>query len=363
MKPFYQLLNIRALLFGPLAVLVLASCGSYQYAGYDHDGIYSNGTAVAQEYTEEDQTETYDNALYYQQIFSRQADQFETIAESESAIFTDIDSYSSGTYQEEEYDDEGYPIAHGGWGNEVDEISINIINRPFAYHSYYTYSPYYDPFFVSDYWWNHGWGYGFPYYSPGFRFHYSPWGYGSHYAGYWGYSNWGYGYNHWGYNYRHPYQIFGVVPARNVAYNSSRRNSSIDYNQGATRSSYLNNSRDYRNSDDTRSYRNSRNVRATSRSNRDYTITRSTRVSSDSRASGRTTRVESPQQVRSNRSTSTRDYTPAVRSRNETYTPQQVRSSSSTRSSSGNYRSSSSSSSRSSGTTSGSSRSSRGRGN
>lgn len=362
MKPYYQLLNIRALLFGPLAVLVLASCGSYQYAGYDHDGIYSNGTAVAQDYTEEDQTESYDNALYYQQVFSRQANQFETIAESENAIFTDVDSYSSGAYQEDEYVDEGYPVAHGGWGTDADEIAINIYSQPFGFPGYYSYAPYYDPFFYNDFYWNYGYRYGYgPHYGWGWGMHYNPYRYGYGYAGigYWGSGYYGHGYNRWGY-YGNPYSGY----ARNVAYNNSRRNSSVDYNHDATRSSYLNN-RDYRNSDDSRAtYRNPRNVRASSRSNSDYTISRSTRVSSDnSRTSGRTSRIEAPQRVRSNRSTSSRDYTPAVRTRTETYQPQQVRSSSSNRSSSGTYRSSYPSTSRSSGTSSGSSRSSRGRGN
>ena len=353
MKPYYQLLNIRALLFGPLAVLVLASCGSYQYAGYDHDGIYSDGNAVAQQYTEEAQTDSYDNALYYQQIFSRQADQFETIAESDNAIFTDIDSYSSGQYQEDQYIDEGYPLAHGGWGSEVDEISINVYNNAFGFPGYYTYAPYYDPFFYNDFYWNFGYfGYG---YGPhwGWGNYYNPWryGYGYGYAGYWGHGYWGHNYwgpryNNWGYS--------GY--SRNVAYNSSRRNSSTDYNN-EIRSSRLSSARDYRNADDSRStYRNSREVRATSRSNSDYTISRSTRVSSDSRSSSRTYRVESPQNVRSNRATSTRDYTPAVRTRTETYSPQ-TRSSNN---SSGTYRSSSPTP-RSSGTST--SRSSRGRGN
>ena len=353
MKPYYQLLNIRALLFGPLAVLVLASCGSYQYAGYDHDGIYSNGTAVTQEYSEEDQTESYDNALYYQQVFSRKADQFETIAESENAIFTDIDSYSSGNYQEDGYVDEAYPLAHGGWGQEADEIAINIYSQPFGYPGYYGYSPYYDPFYYPSYGWNYGWyGYGYgPHYGWGWGMHYNPWRYGYGYAGI-GY--WGHGYGHyWGYYGNHNY--YGYT--RNVAYSNSRRNSSVDYNSGASRGSYLSNVRDYRSSDDSRAtYRNSRSVRADSRSNSDYTISRSTRVSSDSRRSSRATRVEAPQQVRSNRTSTNRSYTPVQRTRTQTVR-QPVRSSSN---SSGTYRSTPSVP-RSSGTTG--SRSSRGRGN
>lgn len=327
MKPFYQHTFLRALFFGPLA-LVLASCGSYQYAGYDHDGIYSNGTSVAERYTEDDHTESYEKSLYYQQVFSQKADEFGQMAQG-SAIFTDIDSYSSGTYQGEYVETQGYQ-AYGGWGDQADEIAINIYNDPFIYPPYYSYyGHYYHPFSA----WNYGYGYhhGYPwYYSP---WHYSPWRYGGYgpwgYAsvgwGY-GYGHWGYGYNNWGYgNYRPYYNNYYNV--NNVSYNNSRRYSASDYSNSAIRRSDATTSRRYNNSS---------NVRA-NRSYNDNTVTRSTRATNENRTY-RTRNSDSSPVYRSTRSTErTGTYTPATRSRTESYTPSR-----STRSNnSGTYRSSS----------------------
>lgn len=345
MKRSYRLFNIRALFFSFSALLLLASCSSYQYAGYDNDGIYSSDRDEA--YTANQYEESYEDALYYKQLFAQKSEQFANVPE-EGAIFTDIESYSSGAYDEDfMQEDLDYTVGRAAWGSDPDQIAINIYQDPFyrPYHYPY-YAGFYDPFWGYPYY-SHRYGYPYGYYnswSVGFGFGWSSWRYGHpYYSPYWRHYYPYYG----GHNYNQYYNH------RDVAYNNTRRNSYNDYD-GYSRTNI--NTRSNR----VQSYSNPRNVRA-ARSNSDYRTdsndrtyrTRSTRVRSTSTPARRNStysRSRSSGEVRAVRSTQTR-------SNNST----RVRS---TRSSSGNNNNSavrsSSSSSRSSGT---SSRSSRGRGN
>lgn len=359
----FDLLNskIRVLFLAP-ALLLLASCGSYQYAGYEHDGIYSpeNREAV----TTNDYDESYEEALYYKQLFAQQAEQFGNIPE-EGAIFTNIEDYSSaGMYEDESFmqDRIAYQGGNAPWGDQPDEIAINIYNNsPYFYGSYmgpYYAGGFYDPFWMDRF------GYGY-----GFGWNHWRYGYGYHNPYRW---NMGFGWNHWGMNpwgwnagwaYNNPYYLHGnsygypYYNRKNVSYSNSRRdtytkNSNLRSNSQA-RSSRI------------QSYANSSGVRA----DRSSAVLRSNRSSSDSRTySTRASRVESPQsRSRSNsnavyRSNRSSDRSTQTRSSRSYDTSSQVRRSSSTSRSTPAVRSSSSSS-RSSGTSSGSSRSSRGRGN
>ena len=352
MKPLYQLLNVRAYLSGAVALLSLASCGSYQYAGYDSDGIYAD-SAVAERYTKEEQTPSADKTLYYKQAFAQQAEVFENMTEG-GAIFTDIDSYSSGTYDAEAQQDQYYGEAYGPWGDQVDEIAIHIYPNPhYGYYGYGYLHPYYYGYgyghpFSSRYYSYYDPYWSWPYYGYGSRIH-SPWHWNAAWIGlgfsdYWYYNRYLSGYYGYSYNTR-----------QNAAYINSRRNAFTD-NVGRNSRSAV------RYSD---SYRNTRNVRATSRSNQDYNSVRTTRSSNSRTYNTRASRVENPSRVRSNRSssdarsyrTSTPQAKPSTTRRSTpSYTPSRT-----TRSSSGTYRSSGSV--RSSGTTSGGARSSRGRGN
>lgn len=347
MRRYYRLFNIRALFFSFSALLLLASCSSYQYAGYENDGIYSSDRDEA--YTANDYEESYEDALYYKQLFAQKSEQFANVPE-EGAIFTDIDSYSSGAYDQDfMQEDLDYTVGRAAWGSDPDQISINIYQDPF-YRPFF--SPYYagfhDPFWGYPYY-NFGFGHPYGYYSSwnfGFGFGWNSWRYG-HYAPYWGHHSPFFGGHPYYGGYYYPY-----YDQRNVAYNTTRRNSYRDYD-GYSRTNI--NTRSSR----VESYSNPRNVRA-ARSTSKYSTdtddrtyrTRSTRVRSNSspvrRNSTYSRSSRSSSEVRSVRSTQTRG-------NNST----RVRSS---RSSSGNNSAvrSSSSSSRSSGTTS---RSSRGRGN
>lgn len=342
MRRYYRLFNIRALFFSFSALLLLASCSSYQYAGYENDGIYSSDRDEA--YTANDYEESYEDALYYKQLFAQKSEQFANVPE-EGAIFTDIDSYNSGAYDGDfTQEDLDYTVGRAAWGSHADQISINIYQDPF-HRPFFSpfYAGFYDPFWGDPYF-HHGFGFPFGYYNNwnfGFGFGWNSWRYGHpYYTPFWRHHSPFYG------NYFYPH-----YNQRSVAYNTTRRNSYRDYD-GYNRTNI--NTRASR----VQSYSNPRNVRAV-RSNADYRTstndrtyrTRSTRVRSTSspvRRNSTYSRSRSSSEVRSVRSNQTR-------SNNST----RVRS---TRSSSGNNNAvrSSSSSSRSSGTTS---RSSRGRGN
>src|SRR5690625_1583734 len=98
MKTFISTNNTRALLAGPL-LLLLASCGSTQYVGYENDGIYSSLNQPAYAATEEATKEEENNkGSYYQQLFQREVEQLN--AAKEQTVFTDVESYSSGNYDE-----------------------------------------------------------------------------------------------------------------------------------------------------------------------------------------------------------------------------------------------------------------------
>lgn len=368
-----NLLNVRALFFGP-ALLLLASCGSYQYAGYEHDGIYSpeNREAV----TANEHAESYDDALYYKQLFANKAEQFNNVPE-EGAIFTNIDSYSStGMYEDEMFMQEGvdYQGGNAPWGDQPDEYAVNFYGSPYGSPFFGPFmSPFhmgmYDPFWggmgINGMGWGPGFGHGY-----GYGFH-NPWRWNR-----WGMSPWNYGfYNPWGFNrwgfhnswaMHNPYFYGGGYGSRldfrDPAYANGRRGSLSDYRSENTRSNLSARSsriQDYSNARGIRADRNSRS--AVLRGNRSSTDNRtySTRASRVESRSGRAR--SNSAYSRSNRrsyesATQARSSNRAVRANNRS---SQVRRSSSTSRSSGTVRSSSSS--RSSGM--GSSRSSRGRGN
>lgn len=340
MKRYYKLFNLRAIFFSFSALLLLASCSSYQYAGYDNDGIYSSDQDEA--YTANDYEESYDNALYYQQLFAEKADQFGNVPE-EGAIFTDIEAYSSGAYDEDYMqEDLDYTVGRAAWGSDPDEISINLYNDSF-YYPYYRpyYAGFYDPFWGPNYY------YGFGYYPYNYGY-YGSWRFSIG----WGWNSWRYryspyyGYHHYPYysgHYYHPY----YNSYRNVAYNRGRRDSYANYNRSNRTNLDARTSR-------VRSYSNPRNVRA-ARSNYDRRTyqTRSSRVRSTSTPSRRSNSTYN--RGRSSNSRAVRTQSTRSRSNN---TSTRTRTS---RSSSGNNNAvRSSSSSRSSNSTS---RSSRGRGN
>lgn len=339
-------------ILAPVSLFLLASCGSYQYSGYE-DGIYGEANRG---YERQNQNATQEsNSGYYQNLFAEEAALYGEVL-SESTIFTDVDSYSStGNYQPGE-NQTNYIGGQAPWGNDPDSYAINIYNNglyggfynPYWGGGLYAFDPFWGPGFFGPSWhypgfygpgfygpyWRSGWNVGF-----GFGHHY---GYGMGFGGFYGNPFWYNPYTH----YTHRYNNF----RQNVAYNTGRRDAASSYMNGRNNSAVRNASvLDSRNR--TSSY--SRSIRNLRSSNDDYGLTR--------RSVDRTYDPRRNSDYNTNRSMQTR------RTSNDTYSRSQmpsrnsgtVRSSTPTRSS-GTVRSSSGSTTRSS---SGSGTSSRGRGN
>ncbi len=199
--------------------LGLTSCGSYQYVGQDSDGIYgtSKNTVEQEEQIVEVKPETSNS--YYQNYFKEKSNEME-LASEEGEIFTDIDSYE-GTY-EEDADDVNIQSGYAGWGQESDNVTVNVYSSGFGFNNFWN-RPYYG--------WNR-WGWNRPY---------SGWNVGFGYGGFgWGGFGWGdpfwcapyYGGFGFGYAYGNPYNNYyygrNSYGRRGVAYNSGRRGSLLN---------------------------------------------------------------------------------------------------------------------------------------
>ena len=325
--PFFVALGLMAM---------LTSCGSFQYAGYDNDGIYT--TTDTDVIVEEPEVVTSTNSSsYYKNYFAEKVSEIDAI-NSENEVFTDIDSYE-GNYTETDTDRLEQPSAYGGWGQTNDRITINVIDNGWGWN---------DPWL-----WNGGfvynnWGWG------------RPWGWNNWGRNYWGWNTgFGYGWNNWGWNswnngWNNGWNNWGwnngFYRNNRYAYSNSRRGSLLNSNS-------LNRS----NSALSRNYSSRRSSTSSAISRRGSTgvrsVNSSTRRTVRNGASTRTTRPTTTRNTRTRVSTprSTRS-SGSVRSssRSSSSRSSSVRSSSSSRSSSGSSRSSGS---RSSGSRSSSSRS------
>ena len=160
-----NLLHRTSVFLTPVLLLLLASCGSYQYSGYS-DGIYGEssrpvdrprtGYERPQNANEQREEKLKEANSYYKNMFAQQADMIEN-AMQEDVVFTDIDSYSSNSqYSEDEemYDEEGtmaYNGSYAPWGQgDADDTTINIYNTGFNYGFYGPWRRgFYNPYFNS----------------------------------------------------------------------------------------------------------------------------------------------------------------------------------------------------------------------
>jgi hypothetical protein len=304
---FYNYINTKLPFFVALSfTFVLASCGSYQYVGYDNDGIYQERQVVYEDATNvETETPSSDaeSNSYFKNYFNDKANQYSDIPDDERIIFTDIDSYE-GTYAEE-YEEEDSQDGYAGWGQASNNITINYIDYGWGFN---------DPWL-----WNGAWG----------------WRYG--WNNYYGWNHWGWNAG-WGYNYWCPPGFNGYYyNNHNLAYNSGRRGSNLAYGN--------------RNSI---SRRNSSTIsRRNSTINRNNNVTRST-TRRNNNATRTTTRRNNNSTVRRNttrtRSTNTRSNSNVTRSRSNSTRSSTRMSTTPRRSNSSSVRSSGNTSSRSSGT-------------
>ncbi|WP_225035426.1 hypothetical protein [Winogradskyella sp. SM1960] len=317
--------------FVALGVLtVLTSCGSFQYAGYDNDGIYA--TEDYENNTEETVvTTSVNDSQYYKNYFAENSAEVDAIQE-ESEIFTDIDTYE-GNYTEQVVDTLEQQPVYGGWGQISNTVTINYIDN-----GWYGYN--------SPWMWNSGFGYGYRHWG----YNFGP--YGGYYGGYYGYRHyapWRYGYGYYNYGLNNRY-----YRNNRYAYNTTRRGSLL-YNNNLNRRSNAALSRSNaalsRNNYSTRRLSNAVQSNSRVRSNRRTTTTSPTRTIRNSSSSTRRSRpattrrssnrstTRSATSTRSTRSSATvRSRSSSTRSSGST-----VRSSASSRSSSGSRSSSSSS--------------------
>lgn len=348
-------LHKKAILFvAPMFLLLLASCGSYQYSGYE-DGIYGDSNQQplpAEEPTQYANNNQDQGNTYYKNLFSEKSEFYGQMADN--IVFTDVESYSSagGNENEEEIyyeNQQGYAGGQAPWGEDPDQYTVNIYNNGFHGGMYnpwrwnrFGYGFGHGGFGYGGYWGN-------PFFNPYYGGGFSPWGGGFSYGPSWGWGNrFGYGYGYGYGRFHNPYWGRGFVNNpfygagnnyRDVAYNSGRRASYSDYGS--------NNRRDNISSlrDNESSY--SRSIRSI-RSNQDSDRSRSYTRSSDnnSKVYSRSNRRSEPSRVNTSSKRRNSNINRSNRSSrsNSTY----KRSSNSSSRSSGTVRSSSNS--RSSGT-------------
>ncbi len=250
MKHFNILQKNILFFLAPVSFFLLASCGSYQYSGYE-DGIYGEANrTTTNERQNQNANQNDDNSSYYQNLFAEEAALYGDIL-SDNAIFTDVESYSStgGEYQPgEQYNYQG---GQAPWGEDPDTYTVNIYNNGFHggfFNPYWGGGLAFDPFFGPGLWgpgfygpgywgpgmWGNNWRIGFGGFGPfmPYGFHYGYGGYGGFGPGYFGrgfyspYDNFG---NNYGYanNYR-----------QNTSYNTGRRNATSTYGNRSNTSAY-----------------------------------------------------------------------------------------------------------------------------
>jgi len=282
MRVIYYLKNkISGIHVLTITFLTLTSCGMYQQATYD-DGIYSSDQERIQT-TETVNTGNDPYQNYFEQKSLEAEDRY-------GAIFTDVDSYSSQDYADPEVnvDAIGYTESYAAWGQEIDDITVNVYAGTGL-----GFSPFgvglWNRGFRGNLWgWNGGWGFGW-----------NNWGWNN-----WGWNNaWGFGWNNWGWNggLLGPYGYYGYGGFyspyfrhgyNGYAYNTGRRNyANRAYSRRSnyySRTANQNNSR-YSNS---RSSRRTNNTIRSTRNTRNSNVrtTRNTRSSGQIRSSNRTSR-------------------------------------------------------------------------
>ena len=116
-------LAILSLVFG------LYSCGSYQYVGVDNDGIYGNTSRTVQYEDAVVDAPQNSNSNYYQNYFKNKSLETQYMV-SGGEIFTDIDSYQSGNYIENDSLTNNYQ-GYAGWGQANSNVTINYIDNKF----------------------------------------------------------------------------------------------------------------------------------------------------------------------------------------------------------------------------------------
>lgn len=270
------------------SLLVLASCGSYQYVGSDSDGIYGSSDEVT--YTEAT-PRTSNNNGYYKEFFGEKSQKYANIANDDNVIFTNIDDYE-GNYSDENGDIQ-YEQGYAGWGQSADNVNINVYSD-FGWNNFG--------------FWNRPWGYGNGWF--GYDWYggfYNPFWYPGAFYGGFGYFGGGF-YNPYFFGYNNFYNGFygnNFYRNNNIAFNAGRRGSGINTNnrtsyrlnnaQSTTRNTSMRNGNTVRRSNNS-IYNPSNSTRNGNRINSPNARTNSsgTRVNSPTRRTSSESRVNTP---------------------------------------------------------------------
>ena len=189
------------------AFVGLISCGSYDYAAYEDDGIYDSDTTVVTTREVAMVQTTNSDSNHYENYFAKKSEEYSSIPE-EDLVFTDIDNYTTadeGTEIFVEGSNVEYETTEGyaSWEDSYydDEVNIYVYNnyRPWGWG------------------WNAGWGW-------------NNWGWNAGWGGYYCPSYWGGTYYGPGYAYGYGYRRGSVNNGYRRAYASNvrgRRGNSI----------------------------------------------------------------------------------------------------------------------------------------
>ena len=204
--------------------LMLSSCGSFQYVGYDNDGIYNSEEVTVDV---ERASNSREGSEFYSNYFSLESQQMQDISE-ENEIFTDVDSYNSGNAVNQQVQE--IPGNNAGWGQVNDQIVVNIHNNGWNNWGWGFQDPW---LFNGGFGWNNwGWnGFGWNRWNrwnrwggQGFGLCWNNWGWNQGFG--W---NGGFGWNNLGWN-------NGFHGNNNLAFNNGRRGATYGRsNTGITR--------------------------------------------------------------------------------------------------------------------------------
>ena len=171
--------KINALVIGVAASLLIISCGSYQSSTYGNDGIYGSNN------TQRRVGNNVASAPVQESYFAKKLEQYESDY-ADSDVFTDVENYSSQTYDDNQENYNG-GSQYQGWGDNAQQNNQVYVNNGFNY-GYNNYYPFWNRGFRNRF----GYGYGGYGGGPFFNFYYgNPYYYGGYYNNYfWGNNFW-----------------------------------------------------------------------------------------------------------------------------------------------------------------------------
>ena len=117
---FQKSLNLKITV---LLILLVSSCGSYQYVGMYDDGIYNSFEDEEKNYAYDSNYDPDNNNSYYEDYFKGKVSEYDLTEDMENTGAPDDYNYNTQNSSENE--------SYAGWGQNVDSnVVINIQTRP-----------------------------------------------------------------------------------------------------------------------------------------------------------------------------------------------------------------------------------------